>query len=248
MHTRLRRRFAELHEQGCFVMPNPWDVGSAVRFEALGFPALATTSSGFAWSIGKDDQQVTLDELCVHVEALVAAVDVPVHVDAERCFADTPDGVVATVERLAGLGASGVSIEDWSPAEGAVEPIEAFVPRVAAAAEAAHRVGMTLTARAECVLYGTGDMAEAVERLRAYGAAGADVLYAPGLDVIADVRAVVDAVDGPVNVLLWGSAFTPSELAAVGVRRVSTGGALARVAYDAAEDAAARLLVGDAGP
>ena len=245
MTSELRRRFAELHRSGCFVIPNPWDVGSAVMLADFGFAALATTSSGLARSLGKRDQEVTLDELTSHVEALVAAVAVPVHVDAERCFADTPDGVAATVERLASVGASGMSIEDWSPAAGAVESIDAFVPRVAAAAEVAHAHGMLLTARAENALYGVGDLADSIARLTAYRDAGADVVYAPGLTTLDDVATVVTAVEAPLNVLLWGDAFTPAELAAVGVRRISTGGALANIAYGAVE-AEARRLLGDA--
>ena len=242
-----RARFAELHRSGCFVIPNPWDVGSARLLEGLGFQALATTSAGLAQSLGKRDQEVTLDELTRHVDALVSAVAIPVHVDSEQCFADTPEGVAATVERLASVGASGLSIEDYSPVAGAIEPIEVFLPRVQAAAEAAHRHGMLLTARAENALYGAGDLADSIARLQWYRDAGADVVYAPGLSDLADIGALVDAVGVPVNVLLWGDAFTPEAAAAVGVRRLSTGSALAGAAFEAASLAASVLPSGPLG-
>src|SRR4051794_2807731 len=139
--------FRLLHADGIFVMPNPWDVGSAKRLADLGFPALATTSSGFAWSIGKQDQQVKLDELLPHVEALVAAVDVPLNVDAERGYADTPEGVGRTVHLLGLAGAAGCSIEDYDPVAGAVDPLDVAVERVAAAAAAGAAHGIVLTAR-----------------------------------------------------------------------------------------------------
>lgn len=242
--TSPRERFAELHRSGSFVIPNPWDVGSARILEDLGFVALATTSAGLAQSLGKHDQQVTLDELTRHVDELVSAVAVPVHVDSERCFADTPEGVAATVERLASVGASGLSIEDYSPALGAIESIEAFVPRVQAAAEAAHAHGMLLTARSENLLYELGDLADSMARLQAYRDAGADVVYAPGVSTAADIRTLVDAVGAPVNVLLWGDAFTPEEAAAAGARRLSTGSALSSATFDALKGMAGKLPAG----
>lgn len=237
------QRFRRLHEDGFFVMPNAWDVGSAVRLERLGFPAIATTSSGHAASLGREDQQVTFDDLCEHVAALVAAVDVPVSVDSERLFAATPEGIAATVTTLAELGAAGCSIEDYDPTIGAVIGIEEATARVRAAGETAHAHGLVLTARAENHLYGPAELADTLARLDAYRDAGADVLYAPGLVHRDDIAKVVGAAHGvAVNVLLLHDAPPLAELAALGVRRASTGGRLARVAYDAAVRAAAKLL------
>ncbi len=240
-----RARFRELHRSGLFVMPNPWDIGSARILADLGFPALATTSHGHAASLGKRDQQVTRDELVAHATALAAAVDVPLNLDAERCFADTPAGVAETVGLLAETGAAGLSIEDYDPVAGAVEPLEAAAARVAAAAEVARAEGMVLTARAENHLYGAGDLDDTIARLQAYRDAGAEVVYAPALTDIADIARLVEAVAVPVNVLALPGAPTVPELAAVGVRRVSTGGALTQVAYGALREAARALLPSD---
>jgi 2-methylisocitrate lyase-like PEP mutase family enzyme len=239
--TRIER-FRQLHTEGCFVLPNAWDVGSAVQLQQMGFPAVATTSSGHALSLGRRDQQVTFDELCAHVAALTAAVEVPVSVDAERLFADTPDGVAANVATLASLGATGVSIEDYDPATDAIEPIEVAAARVEAAADVAHAHGLVLTARAENHLYGAGSFDDTLERLLAYRAAGADVVYAPGLVEAAQIAEVVRVTVVPVNVLLMADTPPLEQLAELGVRRVSTGGRLARLAYDAASAAAAKLL------
>ncbi|MDP9793500.1 2-methylisocitrate lyase-like PEP mutase family enzyme [Catenuloplanes nepalensis] len=236
--TDLRDRFRALHASGTFVMPNPWDAGSARLLEGLGFAALATTSSGLAASLGKLDQQVTLDELVTHTAALTAAAGVPLNVDAERCF----DDVTATVDALADAGAAGISIEDYDPAAGAVSPPGEATARVAAAAEACARHGIVLTARAENLLYGRDDLDDTIARLRAYREAGADVLYAPGLRAPDDISRVIAAVDAPVNVLAVAGAPSVPELAALGVRRVSTGGALAWAAYGAARTAALELL------
>src|SRR6478735_11087768 len=179
--------FRALHHSGTFVMPNAWDIGSARILAGLGFPALATTSSGHAASLGKRDQQVTRDELLVHAEQLAAAVDVPLSIDAERCFADTPAGVAETVSMLSETGAAGCSIEDFDPATGAIDDIGDAAERVAAAAEAAHRSGMVLTARSENLLYGK-PLDDAIARLVAYRDAGADVVYAPGLINADDIR------------------------------------------------------------
>ncbi len=238
----IRDRFRSLHESGTFLLPNPWDVGSARLLGTLGFPALATTSSGLAASLGKPDQQVTRDELVAHVAAVTAAVRIPLNVDAERCFADTPDGIAETVDLLAGAGAAGISIEDYDPATGRIETTEAGTARVAAAAAACARHGIVLTARAENHLYGHDDLDDTVERLRAYRDAGADVLYAPGLHTAADITRVVEAVAAPVNVLAVPGAPDVAELTRLGVRRVSTGGALAWAAYGALRDAARELL------
>ncbi len=232
--------FHEMHVDGFFVMPNPWDVGSAVRLQKMGFPALATTSSGFAWSIGKEDQQVTRDELLGHVESLVAATEVPLNVDAERCYADDPAGVADTVSLIAATGAAGCSIEDYDPAAGAIEPLDVATERVAAAASA--KAGMVLTARAEQHLYGPADLDDTIRRLCAYRDAGADVLYAPGLVDLDQIEAVVRAVERPINVLKLPAVPGLAALAGVGVRRVSTGGGLARAAYSAMRHAAEALL------
>ncbi|MCM4078465.1 isocitrate lyase/PEP mutase family protein [Paractinoplanes hotanensis] len=241
----MRDRFHALHESGTFLLPNPWDAGSARLLESLGFPALATTSSGLAASLGKRDQQVTRPELVAHVAALTAAVGIPLNVDAERCFADAPDGIAETVDLLAEAGAAGISIEDYDPATARIETLESGIERVAAAAEACARHNIVLTARAENHLYGYDNLDDTIERLRAYRAAGADVVYAPGLSTPGDIGRVVTEVACPVNVLAVPGAPSVAELAALGVRRVSTGGALAWAAYGALRDAARELL--DAG-
>jgi 2-methylisocitrate lyase-like PEP mutase family enzyme len=237
-----RSRFRQLHEGGTFVMPNPWDVGSARLLASLGFPALATTSSGHAASLGRLDQQVTLDELVDHATALVAAVDVPLNVDAERCFADDPVGVTRTVERIAAAGAAGLSIEDYDPRTGRIDPVDEATARVAAAADAAAGYGLVLTARAENHLYGVDELDDTIARLRAYRAAGADVVYAPGPTAPDDIRRLASEVDAPLNVLALPDGPPVRDLAEVGVRRVSTGGSLAWAAYGALAAAARELL------
>ncbi|WP_250007417.1 isocitrate lyase/phosphoenolpyruvate mutase family protein [Actinoplanes sp. M2I2] len=241
----MRDRFRALHDSGTFLLPNPWDAGSARLLESLGFEALATTSSGLAASLGQADQQVSRDELVAHVAALTAAVRIPLNVDAERCFADTPEGIAETVDQLAEAGAAGISIEDYDPATGRIETLEAGIERVAAAAEACARHGVVLTARAENHLYGYDDLDDTIERLRAYRAAGADVVYAPGLRTPDDIGRLVASVTCPVNVLAVAGAPPVAELAQLGVRRVSTGGSLAWAAYGALRDAARELR--DAG-
>ena len=239
--SEIRDRFRALHDAGTFLLPNPWDAGSARLLAGLGFPALATTSSGLAASLGKRDQQVTRDELVAHVAALTAAVRIPVNVDAERCYADTPAGIAETVDLLAGAGAAGISIEDYDPGPGRVETAGVAAERVAAAAEACARHGVVLTARAENHLYGNDDLDDTVARLRAYREAGADVVYAPGLRAPADIARLVESVATPVNVLAVAGGPSVPELAGLGVRRVSTGGALAWAAYGALRDAAREL-------
>ena len=238
----LRARFRDLHRDGTFVMPNPWDIGSAQLLAGLGFPALATTSGGHAATLGRKDQQVTRDELVAHAGALSAAVDVPLNVDAERCFADSPAGVAETVGLVAETRAAGLSIEDYDPATRAIDPVDVAAARVAAAAEVARDAGLVLTARAENQLYGAGDLDDTIARLRAYRDAGAEVVYAPGLTSLDDIARLVEAVVVPVNVLALPAAPSIPELASAGVRRISTGGALARVAYVAAREAARELL------
>lgn len=241
-----RARFRELHAgDRLFLMPNPWDVGSARLLESLGFPALATTSAGFAWSLGRLDQQVGRDELVAHVEAVAAAVGVPLNVDSERLYPDDPGGVSGTVRLLAEAGASGCSIEDYDPATEGIDPIGEAAARVAEAAGAAHEAGMVLTGRCEHHIRGVDDLDATIERLVAYRDAGADCVYAPGLTDLEDIRRVVDEVGAPVNVLALQPAPPVAELEAAGVRRISTGSLLAATAYGALAAGAQELL--DAG-
>jgi 2-methylisocitrate lyase-like PEP mutase family enzyme len=237
----VRGAFRSLHAAGTFVVPNPWDVASARLLECLGFPALATTSSGFAASLGRRDQSVTRDELVAHVATLTAAVRVPLSVDAERGYADEPAGVAETVRLLAEAGASGVSIEDYDPATGCIDPVGVAAERVAAAASVCARYGMVLTGRAENHLYGIADLDDTIARLTAYRDAGAACLYAPGLRDLDDIALVVREVDAAVNVLALRDGPTVAQLAEVGVRRVSTGGSLAWAAYGALVEAATEL-------
>jgi 2-methylisocitrate lyase-like PEP mutase family enzyme len=240
-----RARFRALHARGeLFVMPNPWDVGSARLLAACGFEALATTSAGFAWSLGKLDQTVSRDELVAHVTAVAGATPLPLNVDSERCFPDDPGGVAETVALLAEAGAAGCSIEDYDPATDGIDDVRTAAERVAVAAEAAHRLldPLVLTARAENHIHGRDDFDDTIARLVAYRDAGADVVYAPGLADLDRIRAVVETVGVPVNVLALPNGPSVAELASVGVRRVSTGGALARAAYGALVAGARGLL------
>lgn len=237
-------RFRELHaREQLFVMPNPWDVGSAEMLASLGFEALATTSAGFAWSIGKADQQVTREELVAHVAALAAATPLPLNVDSERCYPELPGGVAETVRQLAEAGAAGCSIEDYDPATGGMDDVGLATERVAEAAEAAHALDepIVLTGRCENHIRSVTDLDDTIARLVAYRDAGADCVYAPGLSQADQIRAVVEAVGAPVNVLALASGPSIAELASLGVRRVSTGGALARAAYGAFLAAAQEL-------
>jgi 2-methylisocitrate lyase-like PEP mutase family enzyme len=224
-------RFHALHREGTFVIPNPWDVGSARLLESCGFVALATTSAGLAWSLGRDDQHVTREDVVTHVRQLAAAVDVPLAVDSERCYAETTAGVAETVRMLADAGAAGCSIEDYDPATGRIDEVGYAAERVAAAAVAARETGLVLTARAENHFYGGTDLDDTIARLIAYRAAGADVLYAPHLRDPEQIRTLLEAVDAPVNVLALRGGPTVGELGALGVRRISTGGFLARAAF-----------------
>lgn len=240
-----RARFRALHSaERLFVMPNPWDVGSARLLAWCGFEALATTSAGFAWSIGKLDQKTSRAELVAHVASLATATSLPLNVDSERCFPDDPGGVPETVALLAEAGAAGFSIEDYDPATDAMDDIKVAAERVAQAAEVAHRLTepMVLTGRAENHIRGMDDLDDTIARLIAYRDAGADVLYAPGLSDIDQIAAVVDAVGVPVNVLALPNGPTIAELASVGVRRVSTGSSLAGAAYGALVTGARELL------
>lgn len=235
-------QFRALHESGIFVMPNAWDIGSARCLAGIGFPAIATTSSGHAASLGRPDQSVTRDELLAHAEALASAVEVPISVDAEYCFASDLTGVAETVRLIAATGAAGCSIEDWNPFTGQIDPLGPAADRVAAAVEAAGRSGMVLTARAENHLYGIEDLKDTIRRLTAYRDAGADVLYAPGLTSLDDIGRVVENTGWAVNVLATAEVPSVSELESVGVRRVSTGGALSRAAFGTLHRAARELL------
>jgi 2-methylisocitrate lyase-like PEP mutase family enzyme len=240
-----RARFRDLHErEQLFVMPNPWDAGSARILAAAGFEALATTSAGFAWTLGKDDQQVTRDELVAHVAALSVATDLPLNVDSERCYPEDPGGVAETVRLLAGAGAAGCSIEDYDPATGRIDDVGLAAERVAIAAEAAHGLDepMVLTGRAENHIRDVDDLDDTIARLVAYRDAGADCVYAPGLTDIEHIKTVIDAVGCPVNVLALLTVPAIPQLAAAGVRRVSTGSLLAGAAYGALHTGAQELL------
>lgn len=239
-HDIARETFSGLHESGTFVMPNAWDVGSALILQSLGFEAVATTSSGFAASLGRHDQQVSLAELMVHVAAICREIEIPLSVDSEAGYSDDVNGLAQTVDHMAAAGASGVSIEDYLPERGVLGREEA-VERVGRFAAHAHSHGLTVTARAENHLYGSVDLDDTITRLSAYGEAGADVVYAPGLVDPSDIALVVSTLDRPVNVLLLPDGPTVAELADLGVRRVSTGGALAFASYGALADAGREL-------
>jgi len=239
--TTRRARFASLHDAGTFLMPNPHDLGAARLLEALGFPALATTSSGFAASLGRADMTVTRDELVAHVATLTAGVDVPINVDAERCFPHDPGGVSRTVSLLAEAGAAGVSIEDWDPDAKRIEPLDVAVARVVEAADAAASSGIVLTGRCEHHIRGVDDLDGTIARLAAYREAGAVCCYAPGLRDLDQIARVVAEVGAPINVLLLPGGPAVGELAGVGVRRCSTGGVLSFVAYGALVRAATKL-------
>jgi 2-methylisocitrate lyase-like PEP mutase family enzyme len=230
--------FRALHAGDAFVIPNPWDAGSARVFAALGFKALASTSSGFAFTLGRLDGGVTLNELVVHAEALDEATDLPLSVDLENGFGPEPESAALAVTRIAEAGAVGGSIEDWDPA-GHLYEAQHAVERVVAAVEAARGLPFpfTLTARAENHLRGNPDLDDTISRLQAFEAAGADVLYAPGLRTVEEIRAVCDAVSKPVNVLARPS-LTFAAIAGAGAQRVSVGGGLAWVAVKAMADAA----------
>ena len=240
--SELRDRFRTLHTTGCFLLPNPFDVGSAKLLASMGFHAIATTSAGLAASLGKHDQHLTRDELVAHVADLADAVDIPVNADSERLYSDDVAGIGTTVDLLAEAGAAGCSIEDYDPATGTVDPIEVATERVAAAAEACARHGIVLTARAEAHLYGAADLDETISRLQAFHAAGAEVVYAPGLIDLAVIQQVVEAVGAPLNVLAFPNGPSVPELETAGVRRVSTGSALAWTAYGAFARGADELL------
>jgi 2-methylisocitrate lyase-like PEP mutase family enzyme len=232
-----RETFRKLHESGCFVIPNPWNVGSARYLQGLGFKALATTSSGHAYAQGYPDGGQSIEQVLAHYRELAEATDIPLNADFENGFADDPDGVAANVTRCIATGVAGLSVED-SPQHGST-PLYEFdhaVARVKAARAAIDRGGdVVLTGRAENFIRGVPDLDDAIRRLKAYAGAGADCLYAPGIKTREQIEAVVKAVaPKPVNFLNSGAlGFTVNDLAAMGVRRISVGGSLARVAMHA---------------
>ncbi len=232
------------HRDRPLLIPNPWDAGSAKLLASLGFEALATTSSGYAATLGRLDGSVTREEALDHAAALVAATELPVSADLENAFADDPAGVAETVGLALETGLAGCSVEDFSGEEGGgIYPFELAAHRVAAAAAVAHRgpVHLVLTARAENHIRGHPDLEDTISRLQAYEQAGADVLYAPGLASAEEIRAVVGAVGLPVNVLARPGLPPVAELAALGVKRISVGGAFAFNSVSALVDAAREL-------
>jgi 2-methylisocitrate lyase-like PEP mutase family enzyme len=245
-----RRRFRDLHAAGCFVIPNPFDVGSARWLQALGFPALATTSSGAAFALGLPDGGMSREAMLSHIAALVEATDVPVNADFLNAFADEPAGVAENVTACIATGAAGISVEDSTGrADQPLYDADLAVERVRAARKAIDAAGgdTLLIARAECFLTGHADpLNEAVRRLKRFAGAGADVLYAPGPRKREEIEAIVAAVaPKPVNVLVSApSEFTLADFAAMGVRRISVGGALSRVGWGAVMRAAEDLKAG----
>jgi 2-methylisocitrate lyase-like PEP mutase family enzyme len=235
--TEKRRTFRLLHESGCFVIPNPWDVGSALYLQHLGFRALATTSSGFSWSLGKPDGATTLDEALSHFHALVEATDVPINADFGGGFASEPARVAEHVELACQTGIAGLSIEDSTGSDDhPLYDLDSACERMRAARHAIDRAGgeVLLVGRAECFLVGRPDITETVARLKRYAHAGADCLYAPGVSDSRHIQAIVDAVaPRPVNILVGSPlTVTVASLADLGVRRISVGGALARSAWE----------------
>jgi 2-methylisocitrate lyase-like PEP mutase family enzyme len=241
--TELAERFRALHHGDApLLLPNPWDVGSAKLLASLGFQALATTSSGFAATLGRLDGSVTRDEALAHSAAIVGATELPVNADLENGFADDPAGVGETVRLALETGLAGCSVEDFTGRkEDPIYPLELAAERIAAAAEAAAG-RLVLTARSENYLHGRPDLDDTIARLQAFEEAGADVLYAPGLRSIEDIRTLVGAVGCPVNVLALPVAPPVAELAAAGVRRVSVGGGFAFAALGALAAAGRELL------
>jgi 2-methylisocitrate lyase-like PEP mutase family enzyme len=245
--------FRAMHAAGCFIIPNPWDVGSAQIMAGVGFKALATTSSGFAFSIGRPDGKATFgrDEALTDAGRIAASVDLPVSADLEDGYGETPDEVAETVRLAAEAGLAGMSVEDSAPLGPAPSRgVDEAAERIAAAVEAARRPDIVLTARADGLLHGSYGLDEAIERLRRFAALGAEVLYAPGIGTLDDLRQVCAALDRPFNHLI--TAGTPgasmAEVAEAGVRRISVGGSLAKLAAAVTRDAAVRLRNGDFSP
>ena len=240
--------FHRLHDEGCFVIPNPWDVGSAVLLEEMGFKALATTSAGFAWSIARPDPGVARAEMLEHLGEIASAVEIPVSADFEGGYADDPDGVAESVRLAAAIGIAGLSIEDSTrSADEPLYPFDLAVERVRAARSAIDESGsgVLLTGRSEGFVVGRPDLEETIRRLQAYAEAGADCLYAPFIDTPEQISAIVAAVaPKPVNLLVHKPFITAAAAAELGVRRISVGGTLARVAQ-AAFIAAAQEIAAD---
>jgi 2-methylisocitrate lyase-like PEP mutase family enzyme len=240
-----RATFRKMHESGCFIIPNPFDVGSARALQHLGFKALASTSAGFAWAIGKADNRVTVDEVCDHLTAICAAVDLPVNADFEGGFAVEPEKVGANVARAVKTGVAGLSIEDSTVED--TKTLYEFalaVARIKAARQAidADNSGVLLTGRCEGFLVGQADLDMVIGRLKAYSDAGADCLYAPGIKTSEQIAAVVKAVHPkPVNLLIGGPGLSLKEAADLGVRRISVGGSLARSAWGGFMKAAGQM-------
>mgnify|MGYP001336258662 CR=1 FL=1 len=230
-----RAAFRKLHQSGCFIIPNPFDVGSAKALQHLGFKALASTSAGFAWSIAKADNRVTVDDVCDHLAAICAAVDIPVNADFEDGFAHEPDKVGANVARAVKTGVAGLSIEDFTGDN--ARPLfdsALAIERIRAARKAidADKSGVLLTGRCEAFLRGQKDLKLVIDRLTAYAEAGADCLYAPGISTPEEISAVVKAVHPkPVNLLVGAAGPSLKAAADLGIRRISVGGALARAAW-----------------
>lgn len=244
-----RKTFHALHQSGCFAIPNPWDVGSARFLQGLGFKALATTSSGFAWSQGRADNKVTRDQVLEHLAELVAATDIPVNADFESGFGRDASGVGESVRLAVATGVAGLSIEDSTgDAAKPLFTLDEAVERMRAAREAIDAAGgdTLLVGRAECFLVGRPDMAETIARLKAYADAGADCLYAPGIKTREQISAVVQGIaPTPFNLLLSApSDMTMADIAALGVRRVSVGGGMARAAWAGFMRAARELAQG----
>ena len=236
-----RAAFRDLHRAGCFTIPNPWDGRTAASMAKAGFKALASTSAGAAWALGLEDGAMTVEQVLTHLRFLCGVTDLPVNADFEAGFADAPDGVADNVALCVATGVAGLSIEDRDGA--ALIPVEAAVARMRAARAAIDRTGadVVLVGRCEAYLMDPLDMDEVVRRLRAYGEAGADCLYAPGLRTLDAVAHVVRSVDLPVNANLTGTGLSVAEMARVGVRRVSVGAALAKATYDAVDGFVDRL-------
>jgi 2-methylisocitrate lyase-like PEP mutase family enzyme len=230
-----RATFRKLHESGCFVIPNPWDIGTARYLQHLGFKALASTSAGFAFAQGRPDYAVPRDMMLTHLRELVEATDLPVNADFENGYAHEPDGVAESVRLCVATGVAGLSIEDSTgDKDKPLYDLDLAVARIKAARGAIDKAGgdVMLVGRAECFLVGRPDLDETNRRLKAYSAAGADCLYAPGIRTREQIAAVVEAVaPKPVNVLIGAPGHTVADLAALGVRRISVGGSLARAAW-----------------
>lgn len=237
-----RAAFCALHQSGCFVLPNPWDGGSAIRLAKLGFQAIASTSAGAAWASGRADGEMTAEEVLNHLRFLVGITDLPVNADFESGFASSPEGVAINVARCIETGVAGLSIEDRLG--NGLYPLDEAVKRLRAARAAIDRSGQNvlLVGRCEAFWLGQPDLEMTIARLAAYGQAGADCLYAPGIKDLVSIAKLVRALDKPVNANLSGTGLSVADLANVGVRRVSVGGALASATWTAFEDIAGKLL------